>query len=147
MAAVGTATPTVTASPAFTMPPTPTEHDWRFPRRPGREDPQRFKLDPKDQFSATDSATSSALLGPALFPLLQNATGDDAQTVEELQQNDPLATQVWKFFAKTKENIPNQGRMENLTWRMMAVGMRKHKEQMQKRYIHFEIMTEGVCVC
>lgn len=132
MAAVGTVTPSVTASPAFTMAPTPTEHDWRFPRRPGREDPQRFK-ETLQAIDATDNAASSKLLGPALFPLLQNANGGNNETAEEMQQNDPLATQMWKFFAKTKQNIPNQDRMENLTWRMMGVGMRKRKEQMQQK--------------
>lgn len=85
-----------------------------------------------------DYAASSRMLGPALFPLLQHANADSDQSIAQLQQEDPLATQVWKFFARSKQELPHQDRMENLTWRMMAVGMRKHKQQMQqqKRYFY-----------
>lgn len=48
---------------------------------------------------------------------------------EEMAKEDPLATQVWRFFAKAKQNLPNQERMENITWRMMAVSLRKQSEQ------------------
>ncbi|KAM0282244.1 hypothetical protein ACHAQH_003108 [Verticillium albo-atrum] len=50
-------------------------------------------------------------------------------TPELLQQEDPLATQVWKFFSKTKQSLPNQERMENLTWRMMAMNMKKKRQE------------------
>lgn len=48
---------------------------------------------------------------------------------EEMAKADPLATQVWRFFAKAKQNLPNQERMENITWRMMAVSLRKQSQQ------------------
>lgn len=48
---------------------------------------------------------------------------------EEMAKEDPLATQVWRFFAKAKQNLPNQERMENITWRMMAVSLRKQSQQ------------------
>ncbi|CAE6438662.1 unnamed protein product [Rhizoctonia solani] len=37
----------------------------------------------------------------------------------------PLAAQVWKMYAKTKAGLPHQQRMENLTWRMMAMALKK----------------------
>ncbi|KAJ1300531.1 hypothetical protein OPQ81_005341 [Rhizoctonia solani] len=37
----------------------------------------------------------------------------------------PLAAQVWKMYAKTKASLPHQQRMENLTWRMMAMALKK----------------------
>lgn len=45
----------------------------------------------------------------------------------ELGNEDPLAAQVWRFFSKTKQSLPNQERMENLTWRMMHASLRKQR--------------------
>lgn len=47
----------------------------------------------------------------------------------DMAKEDPLATQIWRYFAKTKQNLPNQERMENLTWRMMHVNLRKQHQQ------------------
>ena len=52
------------------------------------------------------------------------------ETPEEMQKKDPLGTQIWKLYSKTKTRLPNQERMENLTWRMMAMNLRR-REQMQ----------------
>ena len=41
--------------------------------------------------------------------------GDDVDP-EKLAKEDPLATQVWKMYARTKANLPHAQRMENLTW-------------------------------
>lgn len=162
MAATRTATPTATASPAFTMDPTSTEHDYRFPRRPtGRDNPHRLRGTDeirsslrelnaelgKSHDDSTAGMNRSKLLGPALFPLLQNANAGSDQSIEQMQQDDPLATQVWRFFARTKQLLPNQDRMENLTWRMMAVGMQKHKQQMQKRYGHSIFFSSYALSC
>jgi GATA-binding protein len=130
------------------MNPTSTEHDYRFPRRPTGQShgaPHRSRGNDEIRSSprelnaddgATIATTTSKLLGPALFDMLRNANADNGQnqSTEQMQQDDPLATQVWKFFARTKQQLPNQDRMENLTWRMMAVSMRKHQQQMQNRY-------------
>ena len=40
---------------------------------------------------------------------------------EELARQDPLGIQIWKHYTNTKNNLPNQQRLENLTWRMMAM--------------------------
>ena len=48
---------------------------------------------------------------------------------DEMAKKDPLATQIWKMYAKQKSSLPNGARMENLTWRMMALTLRKKKEQ------------------
>ncbi|KAI1941106.1 Sodium- and chloride-dependent GABA transporter 1 [Ophidiomyces ophidiicola] len=50
-----------------------------------------------------------------------------------MQKQDPLATQIWKLYSRTKSQLPNQERMENLTWRMMAVSLRREREQAQFR--------------
>lgn len=48
---------------------------------------------------------------------------------DDLAKDDPLATQIWRYFAKTKQNLPNQERMENLTWRMMHVNLRNQQQK------------------
>lgn len=74
------------------------------------------------------------LLRESVFPNWKNdATNSALTNPEELQKQDPLATQIWKLYSKTKTQLPNQERMENLTWRMMAMNL-KRKEREQARY-------------
>lgn len=49
-----------------------------------------------------------------------------------MQKKDPLATQIWKLYSKAKTQLPNAERMENLTWRMMAMSMKKRAEQQRE---------------
>lgn len=134
------------------MNPTTTEHDFRFPRRPldprGRDgsslssnsktsagdlraDLQELRLD----LSASYSRNHSDDMRSAVFPPFQegifNDNSDD--TPEQLQKQDPLAAQVWRYFSKTKQMLPNQERMENLTWRMMHLNLRKHERRQQEQ--------------
>jgi GATA-binding protein len=134
------------------MNPTTTEHDFRFPRRPTARDkqqqhPSRGRHYPTPGMPSRhatanppsameNDATGSDVLGPALFPLLNDAALGSDKTTAQMQQDDPLATQIWKFYSRTKQQLPHQERMENVTWRMMAVQLRKQKQQeeMQKKY-------------
>ncbi|KAK4208775.1 nitrogen catabolic enzyme regulatory protein [Rhypophila decipiens] len=70
----------------------------------------------------------SSQLAPFDQTMAGNRTSNQLQSPEEMQRQDPLATQIWKFFAQTKQNLPDQERMENLTWRMMHVNLRKQKQ-------------------
>jgi GATA-binding protein len=123
------------------MDPTMTEHDFRFPRRPHHlgsdDDDDGQGLNTSSTGSGLSPAFSVAnnnnILGGALFPSLDNAAADSPLSVEQLQNDDPLAAQVWKFFTKTKQQLPNQHRLENLTWRMMALSMRKQKQEDEAR--------------
>ncbi|KIW97036.1 uncharacterized protein Z519_02428 [Cladophialophora bantiana CBS 173.52] len=79
-------------------------------------------------------ARNESLLRDAVFPEWK----DDAQSSvldspEEMQRKDPLGTQIWKLYSRTKSRLPNQERMENLTWRMMAMNLRR-REQQQAAY-------------
>ncbi|KAF2745940.1 hypothetical protein M011DRAFT_495404 [Sporormia fimetaria CBS 119925] len=66
------------------------------------------------------------MLHKPIFPTLENDVGDaDLDNMEEMQRNDPLQTQIWKLFSNAKKQLPNAERMENLTWRMMAMNMRR----------------------
>ena len=63
-----------------------------------------------------------------------DAASADLGDPDEMQKKDPLGTQIWKLYSKTKSQLPNQERMENLTWRMMAMNL-KRKEREQARYV------------
>lgn len=78
-------------------------------------------LDAKLELSLRDDTVRSSVLRDSYFPKV----GDEVETPEEMQKKDPLATQVWKLYSKAKTQLPNAERMENLTWRMMAMNMRK----------------------
>ncbi|KAK1255800.1 hypothetical protein MKX07_008059 [Trichoderma sp. CBMAI-0711] len=132
------------------MHPTVTEHDYRFPRRP---DPHRStdrsfaRMDSRDDHVALANGNASAavtsgqaapsrknsVLESALFPSLENAASGSSSSLEQMQSDDPLAAQIWKFFNRTKQQLPNQQRMENLTWRMMALNLRKRQQQQQQQ--------------
>lgn len=69
-----------------------------------------------------------------------DASGADLGDPDEMQKKDPLGTQIWKLYSKTKSQLPNQERMENLTWRMMAMNL-KRKEREQARYVWDQTST------
>lgn len=48
---------------------------------------------------------------------------------DALAKEDPLATQIWRMYAKQRDQLPNAARMENLTWRLMSLTLRKQRDQ------------------
>lgn len=60
---------------------------------------------------------------------------------EEMQKMDPLGIQIWKLYSKTKSQLPNKERMDNLSWRMMSMSL-KLKEQERARSV---MPTELAC--
>ncbi|KAN0119399.1 hypothetical protein V8E51_001607 [Hyaloscypha variabilis] len=83
----------------------------------------------KLDFSAGISARKE-LLRESFFPTWKDdAAGEELDSPDEMQKKDPLATQIWRLYSKTKKQLPNQERMENLTWRMMAMSLRKRKQE------------------
>lgn len=75
------------------------------------------------------------VLSDSLFPVKSpSVTDDESITDERIEtdgetKKDPLATQVWRMYTKAKDSLPNGSRMENLTWRMMAMTLTKKKEE------------------
>lgn len=89
----------------------------------------RDKLD----VSPENKQTRKHLLRESFFAdWKDDASSADLGDPDEMQKNDPLGTQIWKLYSKTKSQLPNQERMENLTWRMMAMNL-KRKEREQAR--------------
>lgn len=133
-----------------------TEHDFRFPRRPvdHQQLQQRqggapsssfaspysfggpgFGPEVKLDFSGAESVARKELLRESFFPTWKDdAAGSELDSPDEMQRKDPLATQIWRLYSKTKKQLPNQERMENLTWRMMAMNLRKRKQEEAARY-------------
>ena len=104
-------------------------HTQQPTRASGRESLQNT-LDPP----SPNAVARSEVLKDAVFPSWEMEgipTEDDSP--EEMQKKDPLGTQIWKLYSRTKSRLPNQERMENLTWRMMAMNLRR-REQMQTVY-------------
>ncbi|OJD13980.1 hypothetical protein AJ78_05640, partial [Emergomyces pasteurianus Ep9510] len=80
--------------------------------------------------SLHDRVVGGGLLRESVFPDWRDGThGGGYQDTDEMQKQDPLATQIWKLYSRTKSQLPNQERMENLTWRMMAMNLRKKRER------------------
>ena len=91
-----------------------------------------------DLFSDELFSTSSNEPGPSSFTSPRLSGSPDIQSIpmpsdetdpEKLAKQDPLATQVWRMYARTKANLPHAQRMENITWRMMALALKRKKEQ------------------
>ncbi|CAG8978675.1 hypothetical protein HYALB_00004657 [Hymenoscyphus albidus] len=122
-----------------------TEHDYRFPRRPDHQQHNDFNPCNSNSSTATSGTSTSTLdkldqspeisarkdlLRESFFPTWRDdAAGEELDSPDEMQRKDPLATQIWRLYSKTKKQLPNQERMENLTWRMMAMSLRKRRQQ------------------
>lgn len=88
----------------------------------------------KLDFPLKDSAAYRGLLSESVFPDWHNGSPRQAaEDLAEMQKNDPLATQIWKLYSKTKSQLPNQERMANLTWRMMAMSLKRQEKERQER--------------
>ena len=88
----------------------------------------------KLDFSAGSSARKE-LLRESFFPTWKDDAADTSlDSPDEMQRKDPLATQIWRLYSKTKKQLPNSERMENLTWRMMAMNLRKQRAEEAARY-------------
>jgi GATA-binding protein len=82
-----------------------------------------------------DAAARRGMLEEPFFSTLKNDAGSaDLENSQRMQENDPLATQIWKLYSKAKSQLPNAERMENLTWRMMAMSMRRAELDRNKGY-------------
>jgi GATA-binding protein, other eukaryote len=154
MSGSGSAETQLNMKPSGSSSTTTTEHDFRFPRRPAdqqqRQQPQGTSSSSRSQhvflgtsrglkdkldFTGLDNV-SKELLRESYFPTWKDdASGAELDNPDEMQKKDPLATQIWRLYSKTKKQLPNQERMENLTWRMMAMNLRKRKQEDAARYV------------
>jgi GATA-binding protein, other eukaryote len=90
-------------------------------------------LESKLDLSPTEVSASREFLRDSFFePWKDDASGlVEAPSPEEMQKNDPLGTQIWKLYHKTRGQLPNSERLENLTWRMMSMNLRRKELERQ----------------
>jgi GATA-binding protein len=106
-------------------------------------------LDSKLELSPEDVAARKGMLEHSIFPSFQNdADAPCMKSPEEMQQDDPLATQIWRLYSKARAQLPNAERMENLTWRMMAMSMRRAELDRNRGYGKRHVTTApSACDC
>jgi len=144
--------PSLWMSPASTTPSTPLYSPLSQLTIPSHPDPSAHKLsspstagslsiDSKstpfsdifsdDLFGSPNPDCQSTFTSPRLSgsPDLESTPPYDDNDPEKLAKQDPLATQVWRMYARQKANLPHAQRMENLSWRMMALALKKKKEE------------------
>jgi GATA-binding protein len=100
--------------------------------------------------SPPEDAARRDMLEDAMFPAFGNDAGSPgAESPEQMQKNDPLGTQIWKLYSRAKTQLPNAERMENLTWRMMAMNMRRAGLERNKGYAcrHVRLLTAPCGSC
>ncbi|KAK8071031.1 hypothetical protein PG997_011234 [Apiospora hydei] len=90
---------------------------------------QELKLGLHPYAGAGGDHGAHGILASSIFPTWRDGMASQDGDLEQMQQSDPLATQIWRFFKQTKQNLPCQERMENLTWRMMHAKLRKKRQE------------------
>ena len=89
-------------------------------------------LESKLDLSPTDTTARRGLLRDPVFnEWKDDATNLEADSPEEMQKKDPLGTQIWKLYHKQKGQLPNSERLENLTWRLMSMNLRRKELERQ----------------
>ena len=82
--------------------------------------------------SRDPQSAGQQILRDAIFPKWKNdASSGDFDDPNEMQKRDPLNVEVWKLFSRTKSQLPAQERVENLTWRMMGITLKKKQQEQQ----------------
>lgn len=94
--------------------------------------------------ATASAAAGRSLLSDALFPSWSHETsGSKAGTAmdteamigptsldpDEMAKQDPLGIQIWRLYSRTKNALPLQERMDNLSWRMMAMNLKKQERE------------------
>ncbi|KAK7204210.1 hypothetical protein BZA70DRAFT_206067 [Myxozyma melibiosi] len=78
-----------------------------------------------DSLASSHSTRLSMLSRSALFNLPTIGPVADDDFSKNPNANDPSASSIWRLYSKAKATLPYQERMENLSWRMMAMSLRK----------------------
>lgn len=115
--------------------------------QPSHESSIASPLSPSDSIRASgkrdklalslhDSIIRGGLLRDSIFPEWKDGgPRSNMESPDEMMKKDPLTTQIWKLYSRTKSQLPNQERMENLTWRMMAMSLKRIQREQQARYV------------
>jgi hypothetical protein len=96
-----------------------------------------------DLFGSPNPDGQSAYTSPRLSgsPDLKSNPPYDDNDPEKLAKQDPLYTQIWKMYARQKQSLPHAQRMENLSWRMMGLVLKKKEDAASKGEVKSEAAT------
>ena len=83
-----------------------------------------MRIGPAAVAAAIADASPSAQL---LKMLRQNK--QRGSSPEELVEKDPLAAAMWRLYRSSATFLPESVRMENMTWRMMAMTLKRKEAQ------------------
>ena len=79
----------------------------------------------------SQSSPSAHLLKMSEVPLLRQYR-NRGSSPEEMIEKDPLAASMWRLYRSSATFLPESVRMENMTWRMMAMTL---KRKDHKKYV------------
>ena len=71
-----------------------------------------------------DASPSAQLLKISEVPILRQ-NRKRGSSPEEMVEKDPLAAAMWRLYRSSATFLPESVRMENMTWRMMAMTLRR----------------------
>ena len=71
-----------------------------------------------------DASPSAQLLRRSEVPILRQ-NRHRGQSPEEMVEKDPLAAAMWRLYRSSATFLPESVRMENMTWRMMAMTLKR----------------------
>lgn len=92
-------------------------------------------VDSKLDRSPSEDAARKGVLRGSFFPTWSDdtaVTGVVDESPEEMQKKDPLGIQIWRLYSRTKNQLPNQERMDNLSWRMMSMNLKRQEEERRR---------------
>ena len=75
-----------------------------------------------------DASPSAQLLKMSEIPILRQ-NRQRGSSPEELVEKDPLAAAMWRLYRSSATFLPESVRMENMTWRMMAMTLKRKEAQ------------------
>jgi hypothetical protein len=75
-----------------------------------------------------DASPSAQLLKMSDVPILRQHR-HRGLTPEEMREKDPLAADFWRLWRSTVTFLPESVRMENMTWRMMSMTLKRKEQQ------------------
>lgn len=87
--------------------------------------------DSKLDFPVSEDARRG-VLDHSVFPRLRHDSTSDTMDPVQMQKEDPLGIQIWKLYARTKSQLPNRERMDNLSWRMMSISLKQQQQDAQR---------------
>ena len=71
-----------------------------------------------------DTSPSARLLKISEFPMYRQYR-QRASSPQEMVEKDPLAAAMWRLYRSSATFLPESVRMENMTWRMMAMTLKR----------------------